>query len=42
MKQKSLIEGMTGKEEGDLFPQITQVDESSETILKINNLTRKK
>ena len=39
--KKSLIEGMTGKEEGDLFPQITQVDESSETILKINNLSRK-
>ena len=39
--KKSLIEGMTGKEEGDLFPQIKQVDESSETILKINNLTRK-
>lgn len=39
--KKSLIEGMTGKEEGNLFPQIKQVDENSETILKVDNLTRK-
>ncbi len=39
--KKSLIEGMTGKEEGNLFPQIKQVSESSEIILKLENLTRK-
>ena len=38
--KKSLIEGMTGKEEGDLFPKIKQVSEDSETVLKIDNLTR--
>ena len=39
--KKSLIEGMTGKEEGNLFPEIKKVDENSETILQVENLTRK-
>ena len=32
---------MTGKEEGNLFPSIKLIDESSETVLKVENLTRK-
>ena len=37
--KKSLIEGMRGKEEGNLFPRIKFIDENSETILKVENLT---
>ena len=39
--KKSLIEGMTGKEEGNLFPNIKLIDENSETVLKVENLNRK-
>ncbi|PPR50269.1 MAG: Xylose import ATP-binding protein XylG [Alphaproteobacteria bacterium MarineAlpha5_Bin5] len=39
--KKSLIEGMTGKEEGNLFPKIKPVSKNSETILQVSNLTRK-
>ena len=40
MKPKKVYRGNDRKEEGNLFPQIKQVDESSETI-KDKNLTRK-
>jgi len=35
--KKSLIEGMTGKDAGSLFPKKPKINPNSETLLKVNN-----
>jgi simple sugar transport system ATP-binding protein/ribose transport system ATP-binding protein len=39
--KKSLIEGMTGKDAGSLFPKKPKIDPNSDTLLKVKSLTRK-
>jgi len=39
--KKSLIEGMTGKDAGSLFPKKPKISSNSDTLLKVKNLTRK-